>query len=86
MYCEEDGTMSLPFPHRPHCQDGEGTFHAINRCSESVAFCQTVLPGYEDMLIPTPVDSSSRHVLAVPGSSYWAGSASQYVFLSSPST
>lgn len=77
MYCDEDGTMSLPYPSRPHCQDGAGTFVAENTASESVAFCQTVLPGNEAMLIPTEVGAGSSQTLAVPETSYWAGTAAQ---------
>ena len=40
-----------------------------------VAFCQTVLPGNEAMLIPTLVQGTTT--LAVPGTSYWCGTAAQ---------
>jgi hypothetical protein len=48
-----------------------------NNCGQVHAVCQTVLPGYEDMLIPTEVDSSA--ILAVPGIDYWAETASHFV-------
>ncbi len=48
-----------------------------NNCGQVHAVCQTVLPGYEDMLIPTEVDSSA--ILAVPGTDYWAETASHFV-------
>ena len=61
--------------------DGTGALAAQNECSEGVAFCQTVLPGNEAMLIPTKVGGGNTVTLAIPGPSYWAGTASQYVFL-----
>jgi hypothetical protein len=61
--------------------DGTGSVGAQNNCGDVVAFCQTVLPGNEAMLIPTSVESWSQ--LAVPGISYWASTAAQYVLLSS---
>jgi len=48
-----------------------------NNCGKVHAVCQTVLPGHEDMLIPTEVDSSA--ILAVPGPDYWASTASHFV-------
>lgn len=41
-----------------------------------MAFCQTVLPGNEAMLIPTLVEGVTT--LAVPGTSYWCETAAQY--------
>jgi hypothetical protein len=49
----------------------------INNCGQVHAVCQTVLPGYENMLIPTEVQSSV--VIAVPGIDYWASTAAHYV-------
>jgi hypothetical protein len=72
--------MQKPFPNKPYCVDGTGTISAVNQCSGgNVAFCQTVLPGNEAMLIPTNVESTS--VLAVPDTTYWAGTAAQYVLI-----
>lgn len=48
----------------------------MNKAGKSVAFCQTVLPGNEAMLIPTLVEELST--LAVPGMSYWCETAAQY--------
>lgn len=62
--------------------DGTGTVSAVNDCSEEVAFCQTVLPGNEAMLIPTEVGAGSSMILAIPGASYWASTAAQYVIYS----
>ena len=41
-----------------------------------MAFCQTVLPGNEAMLIPTQVDSWAQ--LAIPNPSYWCETAAHY--------
>lgn len=49
---------------------------AINKAGKSVAFCQTVLPGNEAMLIPTLVEDLAT--LAVPSMSYWCETAAQY--------
>ncbi|KAJ5682598.1 hypothetical protein N7462_005763 [Penicillium macrosclerotiorum] len=76
LYCDEDGNIQKPFPSKPYCQDGSGTVMAKNKASQSVAFCQTVLPGNEAMLIPTLVEELST--LAVPGMSYWCETAAQY--------
>lgn len=46
-----------------------------NKCGSEVAFCQTVLPGNEAMLIPTLVQELAT--LAVPGPSYWCETAAQ---------
>lgn len=59
--------------------DGTGAVAAQNNCGESIAICQTVLPGNEAMLIPTEVGAGSTVTLAIPGPSYWAGTAAQYV-------
>lgn len=76
LYCDESGTIQKPFPHEPYCVNGVGTVNAVNNCGDVVAFCQTVLPGNEAMLIPTSVSSSS--VIAVPGPSYWDSTASHF--------
>lgn len=65
-------------PDKPYCQDAENGISATNQAGDKVAFCQTVLPGNEAMLIPTDVEDSAE--LAVPGTDYWAGTAAQYVF------
>lgn len=76
LYCNDDGTVSKPFPNKPYCYPGTGSIAASNKCGGSVAFCQTVLPGNEAMLIATNVDSSAT--LAVPGTDYWASTAAHY--------
>jgi hypothetical protein len=48
-----------------------------NRVGKPLAFCQTVLPGNEAMLIPTVVSGKTK--LAVPGPSYWCSTSAQYV-------
>lgn len=55
--------------------EGTGAVNAVNNAGEVVAFCQTVLPGQENMIIPTAVTGTS--VLAVPGPTYWDSTAAQ---------
>ncbi|KAJ3499779.1 hypothetical protein NLG97_g41 [Lecanicillium saksenae] len=76
LYCDNDGNIQKPFPDRPNCVPGTGAVKAVNKCAKSVSFCQTVLPGMEDMLISTLVDSVST--LAVPGISYWESTSAHY--------
>ncbi|KAK9332636.1 hypothetical protein V1520DRAFT_360568 [Lipomyces starkeyi] len=76
LYCDDNGDVSKPFSDKPYCYDGTGTVSAVSSAG-NIAFCQTVLPGNEAMLIPTEVTSSST-TLAVPDSSYWAGTAAHY--------
>ena len=76
LYCN-NGVAEKPFPSSPYCVDGTGTVNAVNNCGRVVTFCQTVLPGNEAMLIPTPVYSTAK--LAVPDITYWDKTAAQYV-------
>ncbi|KUI54846.1 putative secreted beta-glucosidase adg3 [Cytospora mali] len=76
LYCDEDGAVNKPFPDQPYCVEGVGTVNAVNNCGDVVAFCQTVLPGNEAMLIPTSVSDSV--VISVPGPSYWDSTASHF--------
>ncbi|KAK9385539.1 hypothetical protein V1515DRAFT_574084 [Lipomyces mesembrius] len=76
LYCNDNGQVSKGFSDKPYCYDGTGTVSAVSSAG-NVAFCQTVLPGNEAMLIPTEVTSGST-TLAVPDSSYWAGTAAHY--------
>lgn len=78
LYCQEDGTLKTPFKDKPYCYEGKGTVYVQKQCSNdgSVAFCQTVLPGNEEMLIPTLV--ADTETLAVPGPEYWACTAAHY--------
>ncbi|CCE63948.1 hypothetical protein TPHA_0G01110 [Tetrapisispora phaffii CBS 4417] len=78
LYCDDNGVLQKPFPEKDYCYDGKGTFIAKNQAGSDVAFCQTVLPGNEEMLIPTLVGSNSDSVLAVPGTDYWASTASHF--------
>ena len=79
LYCNNDGTVSKPFDDKDYCVDGEGTVSVNNKANKDVAFCQTVLPGNEAMLIPTNAQSGkSNTTLAVPGPDYWAGTAAHY--------
>ena len=77
LYCNDDGTLSTPFPQKPLCYEGKGTVSAASY-SGPVAFCQTVLPGSEDMLIPNLITGDSGQVLAVPGPEYWCGTSAHY--------
>lgn len=77
LYCGDDGTAQKSYPDQPYCVEGTGTISAVNNCGSVVSFCQTVLPGDEGMYIPTDVTGTST--LAVPGPSYWDGTAAQYV-------
>ncbi|KAJ5725458.1 uncharacterized protein N7483_006815 [Penicillium malachiteum] len=76
LYCDENGDIQKPFPSKPYCEDGTGFVSAINKASQAVSFCQTVLPGNEAMLIPTLVEELAT--LAVPGMSYWCSTAAQF--------
>jgi Beta-glucosidase (SUN family) len=75
LYCDRDGKIKKPFPDKPYCKDAKAGIGAISKASGAVAFCQTVLPGNEAMLIPTHVDGWTE--LAVPGTDYWCGTAAQ---------
>ncbi|KAI0140108.1 hypothetical protein F4776DRAFT_577046 [Hypoxylon sp. NC0597] len=76
VYCNDDGEIEVPFKNKPWCVDGTGTVEAVNKAGKVVSFCQTCLPGYEDMIIPTDVQDSAT--LAVPGASYWDSTAAHY--------
>ncbi|TVY62765.1 Uncharacterized protein LSUE1_G006652 [Lachnellula suecica] len=76
LHCDNNGQISKPFPNKDYCVDGTGAVGVQNNAASSVAFCQTVLPGNEAMLIPTGVESWSQ--LAVPGPSYWCETAAHY--------
>ncbi|KAI3406168.2 hypothetical protein KGF56_001010 [Candida oxycetoniae] len=77
-FCNPDGSLTKPFTDRDLCIDGEGTVSVVNQADKEVAFCQTVLPGNEAMLIPTKVDAGNEQVLAVPNPSYYAGTGAHY--------
>ena len=55
---------------------GTQGFKAVDTTGKGVAFCQTVLPGNEAMLIPTQCEGETE--LAIPDPSYWAGTAAHY--------
>lgn len=75
LYCDKSGNIKKPFPDKPNCVPGTGAVKAVNKCGKKMSFCQTVLPGREDMIIPTLVSDSAT--LAVPGPSYWGSTAAQ---------
>lgn len=83
LYCDSNGQISKPFPDKPYCQSTASNIGVVNSAGATVAFCQTVLPGNEAMLIPTSVDSFAT--LAVPDTSYWAGTAAHY-YINPPGT
>ncbi|KAI9801451.1 MAG: hypothetical protein M1833_002683 [Piccolia ochrophora] len=76
LYCDNSGQISKPFPDKPYCVKGTGTVGCKNNAAGNVAFCQTVLPGNEAMLIATNVEDVAD--LAVPGTSYWAETSAHY--------
>ncbi|GMF02255.1 unnamed protein product [Ambrosiozyma monospora] len=76
-YCNQ-GKLEKHVATNKVCYPGKGTASIYNGCSKNVAVCQTVLPGNEAMLIPTNVNASSSQSLAVPGTDYWAGTASHF--------
>ncbi|ODQ65724.1 hypothetical protein NADFUDRAFT_82704 [Nadsonia fulvescens var. elongata DSM 6958] len=78
LYCNENGEIEKPFSQKDYCADGSGAAVARNKCSKQVAFCQTVLPGNEAMLIPTNVEVGGSVTLAVPDPSYWASTAAHF--------
>lgn len=78
LYCNDDGSVSKPYSDRDYCVDGVGTVKVDNTALKNVAFCQTVLPGDESMLIPTNVDGGKTETLAVPDENYWASTAAHY--------
>lgn len=78
LFCDSSGNLQKGFSDKDYCVDGKGTVEAVNEASGDVAFCQTVLPGNEDMLIPNNIGKGSSSVLAVPGPDYFASSAAHY--------
>ncbi|RYP75711.1 hypothetical protein DL771_002198 [Monosporascus sp. 5C6A] len=76
LYCGDGGELEFPFKDEPCCVDGTGAVDVVNKCGDVVSFCQTVLPGYEDMIIPTDVYDTAT--IAVPDNKYWAGTAAHY--------
>lgn len=75
LYCDKSGNVKKPFPGKPNCVQGTGSIKVVNKCKSHMSWCQTVLPGNEAMLIPTLVTSEAT--IAVPGPSYWQGTAAQ---------
>ncbi|EAZ62829.1 Youth, involved in determining longevity [Scheffersomyces stipitis CBS 6054] len=78
LYCNADGTVSKPFSDRDYCVDSTGSVEVNNKASANVAFCQTVLPGNEAMLIPTNIKDGKTKAIAVPGSNYWAQTSAHF--------
>lgn len=67
--------MSKPFPNKPNCVKGTGTVEVVNKCGKNLAWCQTVFPGNEAMLIPTLVETIAT--LAVPDENYFHNTGAQ---------
>lgn len=78
IWCNSDGEIEMRRSGGKYCYKGKGTAKAVNKSGKSVAICQTVLPGNEAMLIPTEVQAGSSNDLAVPGTEYWASTASHF--------
>ncbi|QPG75440.1 hypothetical protein FOA43_002795 [Brettanomyces nanus] len=78
LFCNDNGELEKPITDNDYCYEGKGTGSVSNLASQDVAFCQTVLPGNEAMLIPTEVSASGSEELAVPGTDYWASTAAHY--------
>lgn len=78
LYCNDDGSVSKPFPDNAYCVNGTGMVEASNKGDDVVSFCQTVLPGNEAMLIPTAIKAGKSKTLAVPDTSYWASTSAHY--------
>lgn len=55
--------------------DGNSNVGAKDQTGDGVAFCQTVLPGNEAMLIPTAVNGWAQ--LAIPLTDYWLSTSAQ---------
>jgi hypothetical protein len=75
LYCDEGGQMQKPFPSQPYCMTGSQNIAAQDTTGKGVSFCQTVLPGYEDMIIPNWVVGTL--ILATPNTNYWIQSSAQ---------
>lgn len=78
LYCNSNGELSKPISNKDYCVAGKGTAKGVNNANSNVAFCQTVLPGNEEMLIPTDISAGNSNSLAVPGTDYFASSASHF--------
>ncbi|KAI1470241.1 uncharacterized protein F4812DRAFT_258108 [Daldinia caldariorum] len=76
VYCNDDGEIEVPFKNKAWCVDGTGAVEVVNKAGKVVSFCQTCLPGYEDMIIPTDVYDTAT--IAVPDMSYWDSTAAHY--------
>ncbi|KAL6942183.1 hypothetical protein ACO0QE_003349 [Hanseniaspora vineae] len=78
LYCDDSGNLQKKVSGNDYCYDGKGTVSVQNSAGSDVAFCQTVLPGNEEMLVPTLVQQGFNSVIAVPGPEYWASTAAHY--------
>lgn len=78
LWCNSDGSLEKRISSNDYCYKGKGTAKAVNNSGQDLAICQTVLPGNEAMLIPTEIQAGSSNDLAVPGTEYWAQTASHF--------
>ncbi|KAH3680579.1 hypothetical protein WICMUC_000253 [Wickerhamomyces mucosus] len=77
LYCDENGDLQEERS-GSYCYSGCGTVQVQNNLGQNSLWCQTVLPGNEEMLIPTNVVSGGKSTIAVPDQNYWAGTASHF--------
>jgi hypothetical protein len=85
LYCEQNGTLTKPFPDEPLCKPGLENVRITNRLDQNVSACQTVYPGNEEMLIPTVVEPGANVTLNVLPQTYWQGTSAQY-YVNQPGT
>ncbi|OZJ02216.1 hypothetical protein BZG36_04722 [Bifiguratus adelaidae] len=79
LYCNENGTLTKPFPERPLCLPGLDNVAVQNTLKSNVSICQTVYPGNEAMLIPTvAVAQGKPATINTPPHTYWLGTSAQY--------
>lgn len=79
LFCNnETGEMEKPFPEKPCCVYGTGTVSVRKEVQGSMTWCQTVLPGNEEMNICTEIADYALTTLAVPNQNYWANTSAHY--------
>lgn len=77
LWCNENGELEEKRT-GGCCYSGTGTVVVKNKMGQNSAWCQTVLPGNEEMLIPTNVEANGQATIAVPDTHYWASTASHF--------
>lgn len=77
--CGAGGEIAKPFPEKPFCEQGLDNISIRSELSQSVAFCQTVYPGNENMLIATVATPGCQgQILTSPPATYWMGTSAQF--------